>query len=257
MIHPTAIIDPKAEIHESVEIGPYCVIGPGVQIFEKCRLMNNVTIRGRTKIGRENSFFPYSVMGEVPQDLKYKGEDTRLEIGDYNTFREMVTVHLGTAQGGGVTRIGNHNLFMAYTHLGHDCIVGNYCIFANYAGVAGHVIAEDYVNCGGMVGIAQFSRLGAHSYITGQSGIERDVPRFCIISGSRPPTVRGANIVGLRRHGFDPQIIQTISEVVKLWMREDVPKERCLLEIESQYGDLAEIKDFIGFIRESKIGVIK
>ncbi len=255
--HPDAIIDPKAEIDPSVEIGPFCLVGPNVKIGPGCRLVSHVVVDGHTQIGANNTFFPFSTMGGIPQDLKYKGEPTRLVIGDGNTFRENTTANLGTAQGGGVTSIGHHNLFMAYVHVGHDCRVGNHCILANYAGLAGHVTVEDYANLGGMVGVAQFLRVGAHCYITGQSGVEREVPPFTIATGSRPFVLRGANIVGLRRHGFDPQTIQTLNEVIKLWGRDDVPKDRCLIEIETQYGDCLPVREFVGFIRESKAGVAK
>ena len=257
MIHPTSLIDSGAEIHPSVEIGPWCTIGPRVRIGKGTRLMSHVVIEGNTTIGEDNVIFPFAVIGAVPQDLKYRGEDTRVEIGNRNKIRESVTINLGTTQGGSVTKLGDDNLLMAYSHLGHDCIVGNHVIIANSSGLAGHVTLEDYVTLGGMCGVSQFVRVGAHSYIGGQSGLERDVPPFVIAMGSRPTSIKGANIVGLRRRGFAADSIQKINETIKLWNRPDVLKEQCLLEIESQYGEQKEIQQFISFIRASEAGVVR
>lgn len=257
MIHPTAQVHPQAELDSSVEVGPWCTIGPRVKIGKGTRLVSHVVADGWTEIGEENVIFPFAVLGAIPQDLKYKGEPTRLIIGNHNSIRESVTLNLGTAQGGGVTQVGNHSLLMAYTHLGHDCIVGNHCIIANYGGLAGHVILEDYATIGGMTGISQYVRVGTHSYVGGQSGLERDVPPFTIALGARPTVIKGTNIVGLRRRGFASEVIQKINEAIKLWVRHDVQKEQCLLEIESQYGEVAEIQSFISFIRKSEAGVVR
>ncbi len=257
MIHETAIIHPQAEVDSSVEIGPFCVVGPHVKIGKDSQLKSHVMIEGHTTVGEKNIFFPFSSIGAIPQDLKYKGEPTRVEMGDRNVVRENVTINLGTENGGGVTSVGNDNLIMAYVHLGHDCHVKNHCILANNVGLAGHVILEDFVNLGGMVGVSQFVRVGAHAYITGQSGLEKSVPPFCIAMGSRPCNVKGANIVGLRRHGLSSETITMINEAIKLWTRPDVEKEQSLLEIESQYGECEEIKHFVAFIRESRQGVVR
>jgi UDP-N-acetylglucosamine acyltransferase len=257
MIHPTSIIHPGAEIHPSVEVGPWCTIGPHVKIGEGTKLMSHVVIEGWTEIGKDNQIYPFSVLGAIPQDLKYKGEPTQLIIGDHNTIRESVTMNLGTVQGGGITSVGNHNLIMAYTHFGHDCRIGNHCILANYAGLAGHVIFDDYVTIAGMTGISPFVRVGAYAYIAGQSGVEKDIPPYSIAIGQRPCVLKGSNIVGLRRRGFPADIIQKINEAIKLWTRHDVQKEQCLLEIESQYGEYPEIQKFISFIRKSETGVAR
>jgi UDP-N-acetylglucosamine acyltransferase len=257
MIHSSAHVHPEAKIHPSVEIGPWCTVGPHVEIGAGTRLVSHVVIEGWTKIGENNQIFPFSVLGAVPQDLKYKGESTRLIIGNDNTIRENVTMNLGTVQGGGETRVGDHSLIMAYTHLGHDCIVGNHCVIANYGGLAGHVILEDYVTIGGMTGISQFVRVGTHTYIGGQSGLERDVPPYTIALGARPCIIKGTNIVGLRRRGYAAERIQKINEAVKLWTRPDIQKEQCLLEIESQYGEIPEIQAFVAFIRKSETGVVR
>jgi len=255
MIHPTAIIDPKAELDPSVQVGPWCTIGPHVKIKKGTRLISHVVVEGWTTIGEDNVIFPFAVLGAVPQDLKYKGEMVELIIGDNNTIRESVTMNLGTVQGGGKTVVGNHNLIMGYTHLGHDCIIGNHCIIANYGGLAGHVILEDYVTLGGMCGVSQFVRVGAYSYIGGSSGLERDVPPYVIAMGTRPTSIKGANIVGLRRRGFSADVIQKINDSIKLWMRPDVQKEQCLLDIESQYGEFPEIQKLLNFIRASETGI--
>lgn len=257
MIHPTALVDPKAELDSSVEVGPWCTIGPHVKIAKNTRLISHIVVDGHTEIGEDNVIFPFAVLGAVPQDLKYRGEPTQLIVGNKNTIRESVTLNLGTVQGGGITRLGNSNLLMAYTHLGHDCLVGSHCIIANSGGLAGHVILEDFVTVGGMVGISQFVRVGAHAYILGQSGLEKDVPPYSIVMGSRPSSIKGANIVGLRRRGFSADTIQRINEAIKLWSRPDVQKEQCLLEIESQYGDIPEIQNFVSFIRKSEYGVVR
>ena len=257
LIHPTAIIDSRAELDPTVEVGPYCVIGPSVKVKRGTKLMSHVVIDGHTEVGEDNVVFPFSVLGAIPQDLKYKGEKTKLIIGNRNSIRESVTMNLGTAQGGEATRVGDDNLIMGYTHLGHDCVLGNHCIIANYGGLAGHVVLEDYVTLTGMVGVSQFVRVGAHAYIGGQSGLERDVPPYVLAMGSRPTSIKGCNIVGLRRRGIPAEVIQKINEAIKLWNRPDVQKEQCLLEIESQYGDVAEIQKFVAFIRASETGVVR
>ncbi len=257
MIHPTALVDPHAEIDPSVEIGPYCVVGPHVKIKKDTQLVSHVVVQGHTEIGESNVFYPFCVVGGVPQDLKYKGEPTRVKIGNSNRIRESVTINLGTAQGGGVTEIGDHNLLMAYVHLGHDCKVGNHAILANYVGLAGHVDIGDFANLGGMVGVSQFVSVGSYTYITGQSGLEKSVPPYSIAMGSRPCRVKGANIIGLRRAGFSAETITKINEAIKLWSRPDFEKEQSLIEIESQFGDVEEIRTFVAFIRGNQSGVVR
>jgi UDP-N-acetylglucosamine acyltransferase len=257
MIHPTAQVHPDAQIDPTVEIGPWCTVGPHVKLGSRTRLISHVVMAGWTKVGEDNVFYPFSVIGAIPQDLKYKGEPTQLVIGNKNTIRECATLNLGTVQGGGVTKIGNDTLIMAYTHLGHDCIVGDGCIIANYGGLAGHVTLEDYVTIGGMCGISQYVRVGTHSYVAGQSGLERDVPPFSIVMGSRPTILKGANIVGLKRRGFAIETIQKINEGIKMWAQSHVQKEQCLLEIESHFEETPEIKEFVSFIRKSEIGVVR
>jgi UDP-N-acetylglucosamine acyltransferase len=238
-------------------VGPYCIIGQNVKVGEGTRFHSHVVVDGWTTIGKHNEFFQFGSIGAIPQDLKYKGEKTELIIGDHNTFRESVTLNLGTVQGIGKTEVGSHNLLMAYVHLGHDVVVGNHAIIANSANLAGHVIVEDYANIGGMTGIIQFIRIGAYSYIGGCSIIDRDVTPFTVVVGARPVELKGANIIGLRRRGFKNETISAISESLKLWKRPDVMKEQCLLEIESQFGEIAEVKQLIQFIRKSESGCVK
>jgi UDP-N-acetylglucosamine acyltransferase len=256
-IHPSAIIDPAAEIASDVEIGPFCTIGPNVKIASGSRLLSHISVDGWTTIGMNNTIFPFSSVGAVPQDLKYKGERTELIIGDHNTIRECTTLNLGTVQGGGKSVIGNHNLLMAYVHLGHDSVVGNHCILANSVNLAGHVIVEDFANIGGMTGITQFLRVGMHSFVGGASLVDREVPPFTIVVGNRPCEMKGANIIGMRRKGYKADAITAVNESIKLWKRTDVTKEQCLLEIETQFGDFDEVKQLVQFIRKSESGCLR
>ena len=211
-IHPTAIVEDGAEIGRGVRIGPYCVIGPRVVIGDGCRLHNHVTVVGQTILGESCEVFQNAVLGARPQDLKYRGTDTLLEIGDRNTFREQCTVHPGTEHGGGVTRIGSDNLFLVGVHIAHDCIVGDGCILANYVQLGGHVILEDCVNFGGHCGVHHFVTAGKHSMVGGLSPITQDVPPFMIVVGARgsSPRVRYINRVGMKRNGFTEEQVHAV-----------------------------------------------
>ena len=257
LIHPTAIIHPEAKLHSTVKVGPWSHIGPHVEIGAGTEVMSHVVVDGWTRIGENNKIFPFAALGHIPQDLKYNGEKTELIIGNNNTIREYVTLHLGTVQGGGVTQVGDYNLIMAYVHMGHDCIMHNHCILANGVNLAGHVVVESYANIAGMSGVQQFVTIGEHSYITAISAIHKDIIPYAVAHGQRPCALRGANIVGLRRRDFPADTIQKINESIKLWVRADVPKEQCLLEIESQYGEFKEVQKVLQFIRNSKIGVVR
>lgn len=257
MIHPTAVIDPKAELDPSVEVGPYCTIGPNVKIGKNTKLKSHVAIEGWTTIGEGNLFFPFSVIGAVPQDLKYRGERTELVIGNGNTIRESVTMNLGTVQGGGITRLGDKNLVMAYVHFGHDCKVGNETVLANYVGLAGHVTIEDCAIIGGQTGVSQFTRIGTHTYIGGQCGVERDIPPYTYCVGTKPMQLKGTNIVGLKRRGFPAETIGKINEAIQLWIRTGIEKEACLREIETLLSGVPEVQTFVDFIRQSETGVLR
>ncbi|HUU85265.1 MAG TPA: acyl-ACP--UDP-N-acetylglucosamine O-acyltransferase [Phycisphaerae bacterium] len=210
-IHPSAIVDPRAELGRGVIIGPYCVISGGVQVGDGCHLHHQVTIDGHTKVGPGCEFFPGAVIGMKPQDLKYRGEPTRLEIGTGNVFREWVTVHPGTAGGGGITRIGDHNHLLVGVHVAHDCQVGNHCILANQVQLAGHVKVEDYVTFGGQSGVHHFVTIGRHAMIGGLTRVTADIPPFMIFVAARTHgRVRFVNGVGLKRCGFTEEQIAAL-----------------------------------------------
>ncbi|MFT3787209.1 MAG: acyl-ACP--UDP-N-acetylglucosamine O-acyltransferase [Tepidisphaeraceae bacterium] len=222
LIHPLAWVDPAAQLADDVEIGPFCVVGPEVVLGAGCRLTNNVTILGKTTIGAGNIFFPNAVLGAPPQDKKFKGEQTRLEIGDNNHFRESVTVHLGTDKGGGLTRIGSNNLLMVNVHLGHDVFVGNNCVLSNNMMVAGHVHIGNNVVLSGGVGIHHFVTIDDYVYVAGYSQLTHDVPPFVKVDGS--DRIRGLNGVGLKRNGFTEGEIETLEQAVwRLFLDRDRP----------------------------------
>ena len=215
MIHPTAYIDPKAELGARVSVGPNCYVGPGVVLGDNCVLYNNVTITGLTRVGARCEFFPSAIVGTPPQDLKYRGEPTAVEIGDDNIFREQVTVHAGTEVGGGRTVIGKHNRFLVGVHVAHDVVIGNDCILANYVQLAGHVHLEDKVTIGGIVGIHHFTTVGTLAYIGGLTRIVTDVPPFVIVEGN-PSRIRGFNVTGMRRWQFADEQIRALREAYRI-----------------------------------------
>jgi UDP-N-acetylglucosamine acyltransferase len=214
-IHPTAIVDPKAQLDESVEVGAYSIIGPHVTIGARTRIGPHVVIEGHTTIGCDNRFFQFSSIGAMPQDKKYAGEPTRLEIGDRNVIREFCTFNLGTVQDIGVTRLGNDNWIMAYVHLAHDCQVGNNTIFANNAQLAGHVEIGDWVILGGFSNVHQFCKIGAHAMVGMSTSLTQDVPPFVILNGN-PAAAHGINVEGLKRRGFSREQIGDIRHAYKL-----------------------------------------
>lgn len=212
-IHPTAVVDPSTQLGAGVHIGPYCVIHPGVTLGDHCHLQNHVTLAGPTTIGNHNRFYAFASIGQQTQDLKYAGEPTSLEIGDSNTFREFITINRSTTADN-VTRIGSRGNFLAYTHIGHDCTVGDGVIFSNNATLGGHVEVGDHVILGGITGIHQFCRIGAHAITGGHTKIVQDVPPFMIADGN-PATLRGINTTGLQRHQFDAEAIRTLKNAYK------------------------------------------
>lgn len=209
LIHPTAIIDPTAQLHESVRVGPYSIIGPQVTIDADTVIGPHVVVEGFTKLGQRNRIFQFASVGAECQDLKYKGEDTWLEIGDDNIIREACSLHRGTAQDQSITKIGNHNLLMVNTHVAHDCVIGNHCILANNVGVAGHVHIGDSVIIGGNSGIHQFCRLDSYSMVGGGSLILKDVPAYVMVSGN-PAAAHGMNYEGMRRRGWSKETINAL-----------------------------------------------
>jgi len=220
MIHSTAIVDPTATVHESVVVGPYCVVGPGVSVGEGTVLHAHVVVQADTIIGRENEIFPFAVVGGDPQDKKYRGERATCVIGDRNRIREHVTIHRGTANGGGVTRIGDDNLLMVAVHIAHDCDVGSETVLANQAMIAGHVKIEDGANIGGGVGVHHFATIGTCAFVGGLARIAKDVPPYMMVEGN-PAEVRSINSIGMARRGFGPDEIEAVKDAFKRLYREN------------------------------------
>jgi UDP-N-acetylglucosamine acyltransferase len=257
MIHPTAIIDPGAKVPTSCEIGPYCVIGRDVELGEACRLLSHVAIEGPTKIGAHNSFFPYTAIGMAPQDVTYRGEPTSLEIGDHNEIREYVTINRGTVKGGGLTKIGSHLLIMAYTHVGHDCIIGDHVMLVNGATLGGHVIVEEWAVVGALCPVHQFVRIGAHSYVGGGTTITRDVLPFSMTSAARETHAYGMNKVGLERRGFSKERISKIHHAYKILLASKMNTSQALEKLKSEADRSEDVEMLIRFIEASERGIIK
>lgn len=256
-IHPTAIIDQGAEIADGVTIGPYSVIGDGVRIGSGTEIASHVVIKGPTVIGEKNRIFQFSSIGDEPQDKKYAGEDTRLEIGDGNTIREYCTINRGTSQDDGVTRLGNDNWIMAYVHIAHDCTVGNDVILANNATLAGHVHVGNHVIFGGFVGAHQFCSVGDHAFLGMYSGINRDVPPYITISGN-PGEPKGINLEGLKRRGFDKEQLRNIRNAYRVLYRSGMRLQEATDEIARLAETQPELKIFLDFLtHESRRSIIR
>ena len=256
-IHPTAIIDPSAKVPPSCTIGPYCVIGAGVEFGENCRLISHVSIEGPTKIGSHNNFFPFCAIGMAPQDISYRDEPTRLEIGDHNEIREYVTLNRGTVKGGGLTKIGSHILIMAYTHVGHDCVIGDHAMLVNGATLGGHVTVEQWAVVGALCPVHQFVRIGAHSYIGGGTVITQDVLPFSMTSAARDTHAYGMNKVGLERRGFSKERIAKIHHAYKVLLASKMNTTQALEKLKSEADRGEDVDMLIGFIESSQRGVIK
>ena len=256
MIHPTAIIDESARIADDCEIGPYSIIGPGVEIDTGCRIASHVVINGPTRIGKNNRVFQFASLGEAPQDLKYDGEPTRLEIGNNNIIREYATMNRGTVAGGGVTKVGNDNLFMAYTHVAHDCLIANHTIFSNGASLAGHVLVGDYVILGGFSLVHQFSEIGAHAFTGMGTAVNRDVPPYVMASGNHANAI-GINKNGLKRRGFSDEVVGALHKAFMLLIKQRGSREEALQQTQLLVEQFPEVKEFVGFITSSKRGVVR
>jgi UDP-N-acetylglucosamine acyltransferase len=256
-IHPTAIVDPAAKIHSSANVGPYCTVGAGVELGEGSELISHVVVAGLTKIGVRNRFFPFSSIGEAPQDLSYRDEPTRLEIGDDNTIREFVTINRGTEKGGGVTRIGSHTLIMAYAHVAHDCSIGDHVILANASTLGGHVTIEEWAVFGALCGAHQFVRIGAHAYIGGGTIITRDVLPFSKTVAARDARAYGLNATGLERRGFSKQRIGKIHHAYKVLLASKLNTTQALEKLKSEPDGGEDVEMLIRFIEASERGVIK
>ncbi|MFL6566664.1 MAG: acyl-ACP--UDP-N-acetylglucosamine O-acyltransferase [Burkholderiales bacterium] len=255
-IHPSAVVDAGARLADDVEVGPYCVIGADAEIGEGSWIGAHVVIDGRVRIGRRNRIFHSASIGAPPQDKKYKGEPTSVEIGDDNTIREYVTVNRGTVQDIGVTRIGNDNWIMAYVHFAHDCEVGNKTIFANCTQLAGHVIVEDWVIFGATTLVHQFVRIGAHAFTGMGSFISQDVPPYVMVAGHMAKPY-GINSEGLKRRGFTPQAIQEIKRAYRTLYRSGLPLEEAKRQLETAAQGCPEINPILDFLAVSKRGIIR
>ena len=256
-IHSTAIVDPKAKIHPSCKIGPYCVVGPDVELGKGCRLVSHVILEGPTKIGANNRFFPFSSIGLAPQDLTYAGERTRLEIGDHNEIREFVTINRGTVKGGDLTKIGDHNLIMAYTHIAHDCQIGSHIIMANAATLGGHVTVEDWANVGALCPVHHFVRIGMHSIIGGGTTVTRDVLPFSKTSAERGTHAYGLNAIGLERRGFSKDRIKKLHHAYRLLLTSKLNTSQAVAKMKAEADRGEDVDQLIRFIEASERGVIK
>jgi len=255
-IHPTAIVHPKARLGPGVKIGPYCIIGEHVAIGARTILENNVTLQGRLDLGEDNHLAPYATLGLPPQHLKYRGEPTRVEIGDRNIFREYVTVHLGTVPGGGVTRIGSDNYLMVFVHIGHDAQVGNSVIIANSCNIGGHVQIEDHSNIGGMCGVHQFVRVGAYSMLGGCSAIRYDVVPYSLVEGN-PARSRGLNTIGLKRNGFTSEILRTLKRAYRIVFRSHLTVREAIQRLDDELESDDKLAHFKEFILQSQRGILR
>ena len=256
-IHPSAVVDPAAKIPQSCTIGPFCYVGAEVELGEQCELISHVVLQGPTRIGARNRIFPFASIGMGPQDLSYKGEPTRLEMGDDNQVREFATIHRGTVKGGGLTSIGSHTLIMAYAHIAHDCHIGDWVIMANAATLAGHVTVEDYAVVGALCPVHQFVRIGKHAYIGGGTTITQDVLPFSKTSAVRDVHAYGANSLGLQRRGFSSERVHNIQRAFRVLLASKLNTSQAIERLRSD-GDLGkDVEALIQFIVESERGVLK
>jgi UDP-N-acetylglucosamine acyltransferase len=251
-IHPTAIVDPGAQLADDAVVGAFCHVGAQVRLGPGSVLHHGAVVEGRTTIGARTEVFHYAVIGTIPQDKKFKGEDSRVEIGDENVIREHATVHLGTEAGGGLTRVGHRNLIMAGVHVGHDCIVGNNNVLANFTGLAGHVIVEDFVTLGGQTGIHQFVRVGSHCMTSGGSKVGKDIPPFTIAQGY-PARLRGVNQIGLKRRGFSDETVRSLRQAYRaIFYEPDARFEEVVARVRAEFHTSVEVVRFLDFLGEAQ-----
>ena len=255
-IHPTAIVSPDAHLAEGVEIGPYSIIDSDVHIGKNTIIGPHVVIKAHTDIGEGCRFFQFSSIGEVPQDLKFKGETTRVVIGNHNVIREFVTIHRATSNDIGVTMIGDHNLLMAYCHIAHNCKLGNRIIMSNAANLAGHVHVEDFAIISGMTGVHQFTRIGAHCIIGGASAVSKDIPPFVMAAGNIAK-LYGLNMIGLKRRGFKEETINALKQAYKIIFRSSLLLSVAIERVRQEVDDIPEVNHFIEFIKLSQRGICR
>ncbi len=253
-IHPTAIVDPGAALGPGVTVGPYSIIDGHVSIGADTQVGPHVVIRPYTTIGKRCRIFQFAVVGEIPQDLKFSGEETKLVIGDDNVIREFATLHRGTAGGGGLTQVGDGNLLMAYTHVAHDCRLGNHIIMSNAATLAGHITVDDYAILGGLCAIHQFCRIGAHAFIGGASAVARDVPPFCMAVGNRAKIV-GLNLVGLKRHGFTLAALDNLKTAFDVLFTSDLTLKEAMAQIRQRFPEEPAVLKLLQFLETSERGL--
>jgi UDP-N-acetylglucosamine acyltransferase len=256
LIDATAVIDPGARLADGVTVGPYSIIGADVEIDSGTRIGPHAVINGPTRIGRDNTIYQFASIGDAPQDKKYNGEPTRLEIGDRNTIREFVTINRGTVQDEGVTRLGDDNWIMAYVHIAHDCQIGNQTIFANNASLAGHVTIGDYVILGGFTLVHQFCTLGAHSLTAFGSGISMDVPPYVTVGGS-PAKPHGLNMEGLRRRGFSAEARKALKQAYRTVYRENLSLQDAIAQLRERVDDCAELGLLVSFLENQTRGIVR
>jgi UDP-N-acetylglucosamine acyltransferase len=257
MIHEKAIVHPRARIAEGVEIGPFSVIGENVTIGQDTWIGPHVVITGWTTIGKNCKIFQFSSIGEVPQDLKFQGEESHVIIGDNNVIREFVTINRATTHGGGKTVLGNENFLMAYAHVAHDCLIGNHVIMSNAATLAGHIEIEDGAIIGGLVGVHQFVRIGAYSFISGLSGVPQDIPPYVLAAGSRCK-LYGLNLVGLKRHGFSEETIKGLKKAYKIIFKSELMLEKAIETVKGgEINSIPEVDHLVQFIQGSKRGICR
>jgi UDP-N-acetylglucosamine acyltransferase len=256
LIHPSALVDPAARLADDVEVGPFSVIGPDVEIGAGSRIGPHVVVKGPTRLGRRTRIFQFASVGEDCQDKKYAGEPTRLEMGDDNVVREGVTLHRGTVQDRGVTTVGHRNLFMAYAHVGHDCVVGDDCILANQVTLGGHVVLGDYVILGGLVAVHQFCHVGAHAMCGGGSIVTKDVPAYLMVNG-HPAQAHGLNLVGLKRRGFSRQALHDLTDAYRTVYRKGLTMEQALEQLNAATAKAPEVDVFIDSLTSSTRGITR
>jgi UDP-N-acetylglucosamine acyltransferase len=256
-VHPTAIVDPSAKVPESCRIGPYCIVHAGVELGESCELISHVVIGGPSRFGSHNKIYPFATLGMDPQDITYRGEPTRLEVGDHNVIREYVTITRGTTKGGGTTRVGSHILIMAYAHIGHDCEIGDHSMLVNAATLAGHVTVEEWAVVGALCPIHQYVRIGAHSYIGGGTTITQDVLPYSMTSAERDTHAYMLNKVGLQRRGFSPERIAALHHAFKLLLASKLNTSQAVEKLRAEGTPGEDVEGLLKFIESSHRGVIK
>jgi UDP-N-acetylglucosamine acyltransferase len=256
VIHPQALVSPQAKLAADVTVGPFSIIGPDVEIGPRTVVGPHVVINGPTRIGADNRIFQFASIGDAPQDKKYNGEPTRLQIGDRNVFRESCTVNRGTVQDKGITYIGHDNLFMAYSHVAHDCVVGDNVVFANCAALAGHVEIGDWVILGGLTAVHQHVKIGAHAFLAGGAVVQRDVPPYVMVAGN-PAVPHMVNTGGLKRRGFDEEQVRNIRTAYRVLYRSDLKLAEALEKLRLQAETRSEIKAFVDFVTSSTRSIVR